>query len=141
MSYQRHVYINKSYRPSKYQTLLLNRSFKMTRPNNPTKLFSSLSFILIPQIILSLFFFTNTAMSQNTTVPVNVGLVLDINGEVEKVALSCINMSLTEFYNSNSHYKTRLILNTRDSKRDVVAAAAAGTYPIIIHHLSLFLNL
>ena len=113
----------------------------MTRPNNPTKLFSSLSFILIPQIILSLFFFTNTAMSQNTTVPVNVGLVLDINGEVGKVALSCINMSLSDFYNSNSHYKTRLILNTRDSKRDVVAAAAAGTYPIIIRHLSLLLNL
>ena len=93
-----------------YQTLLLNRSFKMTRPNNPTKLFSSLSFILIPQIILSLLFFTNTAMSQNTTVPVNVGLVLDLNGEVEKVALSCINMSLSDFYNSNSHCKTRLIV-------------------------------
>ncbi|KAL9442813.1 hypothetical protein AB3S75_016221 [Citrus x aurantiifolia] len=65
-------------------------------------------------------------MSQTTAVPVNVGLVLDINGEVEKVALSCINMSLSDFYNSNSHYKTRLILNTRDSKGDVVAAAAAA---------------
>ena len=49
-------------------------------------------------------------MSQSTTVPVNVGLVLNINGEVEKLALSCINMSLSDFYNSISHYKTRLIV-------------------------------
>ncbi|KAK9207763.1 hypothetical protein WN944_000109 [Citrus x changshan-huyou] len=73
-----------------------------------------------------LFFLTNTATSKNTTIPVNVGLVLDINGEDGKIALSCINMSLSDFYNSNSHYKTRLLLNTRDSKGDVVAAAAAA---------------
>ena len=66
-----------------------------------------------------LFFLTNTATSKNTT-PVNVGLVLDINGEDGKVALSCINMSLLDFYNSNSHYKPRLLLNTRDSKGDVL---------------------
>ncbi|KAL9442814.1 hypothetical protein AB3S75_016222 [Citrus x aurantiifolia] len=73
-----------------------------------------------------LFFLTNTATSKNTIIPVNVGLVLDMNGEDGKIALSCINMSLSDFYNSNSHYKTRLLLNTRDSKGDVVAAAAAA---------------
>ncbi|KAH9760172.1 glutamate receptor 2.7 [Citrus sinensis] len=94
------------------------------RLNNPTKSFSSFPFFLIPLMIL--FFLTNTATSKNTTIPVNVGLVLDINGEDGKIALSCINMSLSDFYNSNSHYKTRLLLNTRDSKGDVVAAAAAA---------------
>lgn len=66
-------------------------------------------------------------MAQNETVPVNVGLILNRNGKLGKVALSCINMSLSDFYNSNPHYKTRLLLNIRDSQRDVVAAAAAGS--------------
>ena len=96
--------------------------------NNPTKSFSSFPFFLIPLMII--FFLTNTATSKNTTIPVNVGLVLDMNGEDGKIALSCINMSLSDFYNSNSHYKTRLLLNTRDSKGDVVAAAAAGTHSL-----------
>ncbi|GMY29121.1 glutamate receptor 2.8-like [Fagus crenata] len=35
-------------------------------------------------------------------------------------------MALSDFYASNSNYKTRLILNSRDSKDDVVGAAAAA---------------
>ncbi|KAJ4831371.1 hypothetical protein Tsubulata_021668 [Turnera subulata] len=35
-------------------------------------------------------------------------------------------MAVDEFYATNSHYKTRMILNSRDSKRDVVGAAAAA---------------
>nr|POE94210.1 glutamate receptor 2.3 [Quercus suber] len=35
-------------------------------------------------------------------------------------------MSLEDFYASNSHYRTRVVLNSRDSKSDVVGAAAAG---------------
>ncbi|KAK7850753.1 glutamate receptor 2.3 [Quercus suber] len=43
-------------------------------------------------------------------------------------------MSLEDFYASNSHYRTRVVLNSRDSKSDVVGAAAAG-------YLSLYLIL
>ncbi|KAM4122559.1 hypothetical protein ACB094_01G093000 [Castanea mollissima] len=42
------------------------------------------------------------------------------------MGLSCINMALADFYASNSYYKTRLILSSRDSKSDVVEAAAAA---------------
>ncbi|KAL7166287.1 hypothetical protein ACSBR2_037043 [Camellia fascicularis] len=66
------------------------------------------------------------AMAQNNTIPVNVGVVLDMNKWVGKMGLSCITMALSDFYASHGHYRTRLLLNTRDSKNDVVGAAAAA---------------
>ncbi|CAK7354096.1 unnamed protein product [Dovyalis caffra] len=56
----------------------------------------------------------------------NVGLVLDLDYLDAKIALSCINMALSDFYASHGDYKTRLILTTRDSKKDAVGAAAAA---------------
>ncbi|GFS44652.1 glutamate receptor 2.6 [Actinidia rufa] len=60
-----------------------------------------------------------------TTIPVNVGVVLDMDQWMGKMGLSCISMALSDFYASHDYYKTRLVLNTRDSKNDVVGAAAA----------------
>ncbi|KAK3435718.1 hypothetical protein EUGRSUZ_C00424, partial [Eucalyptus grandis] len=59
------------------------------------------------------------------TILVNVGVVLDLETWVGRMGLSCINISLSDFYTSNPSYKTRLVLNVRDSKGDEVAAAAA----------------
>ncbi|CAN8256658.1 unnamed protein product [Cochlearia groenlandica] len=39
-------------------------------------------------------------------------------------------MSLSEFYNTNHGFKTRIVLNIRDSKQTVVAAAASALYLI-----------
>ncbi|XWS17895.1 hypothetical protein CRYUN_Cryun33cG0107700 [Craigia yunnanensis] len=61
-----------------------------------------------------------------TTTPVNVGVVLDLDSLVGKIGLSCINMALSDFYAIHPHYKTRLVFNIRDSKQDVVTAAAAA---------------
>ncbi|GLU01189.1 hypothetical protein SLE2022_185110 [Rubroshorea leprosula] len=70
------------------------------------------------------------ALAQNTTatatIPVKVGVVLDMDTWVGKLGLSCINMALRDFYSYHSNYTTRLVLNIRDSKGDVVGAAAAG---------------
>ncbi|CAK9163335.1 unnamed protein product [Ilex paraguariensis] len=66
------------------------------------------------------------AMAQTTTIPVNVGLILDMDTMVGKKWLSCISMALSDFYASNGHYRTRLVLNPRDSKNDVVGAASAA---------------
>ncbi|XP_034684068.1 glutamate receptor 2.7-like [Vitis riparia] len=66
------------------------------------------------------------AMSQNTTIPVKVGVVLDMDTWLGKMGLSCITVALSDFYASHGHYKTRLVLEIRDSKRDVVGAAAAA---------------
>ena len=81
-------------------------------------------------------FFIELAMAQNTTfIPVNVGLVLDLDYLEANIALSCINMALSDFYATHGDYKTRMVLITRDSKKDVVAAAAAGS----LHFFSLTL--
>ena len=84
----------------------------------------SLLFFLFPLI-----FFTEMAMAENTKIPVKVGVVLDYDTWVGKMGLSCISMALSDFYASHRHYNTRILLRIRDSKSDVVGAAAAGTIP------------
>ncbi|KAK4374103.1 hypothetical protein RND71_004780 [Anisodus tanguticus] len=90
-------------------------------------IFSVSSFFLLCLVI---FFSMEMAMAQNksSTIPINVGVVLDMDELLGKMGLSCISMALSDFYNSDhgSKYKTRVVLHTRDSKRDVVGAAAAA---------------
>lgn len=57
---------------------------------------------------------------------VNVGVVLDLNSLVGKMALSCINASLYDFYASHPHHTTTILLHIRHSKADAVGAAAQG---------------
>ncbi|KAL9376089.1 hypothetical protein Peur_030209 [Populus x canadensis] len=83
--------------------------------------------------VLSFFFFcvkilfTELGMAENTSIPVNVGVVLDLDSDLDgRIALSCIEMALSDFYATHGDYKTRLVLNTRDSMKDVVGAAAAA---------------
>ncbi|XP_048133138.1 glutamate receptor 2.1-like [Rhodamnia argentea] len=59
-------------------------------------------------------------------IPVNVGVILDLETRVGLMGLSCLNMSLSDFYSLNPSSKTRLALHVRDSKQDEVAAAAAA---------------
>ncbi|KAJ6732167.1 hypothetical protein OIU79_003315 [Salix purpurea] len=68
-------------------------------------------------------------VAQNATfIPVNVGVALDLGSDLDgKIALSCINMAVSDFYANHGDYKTRMVLTTRDSKKDVVGAAAAGS--------------
>ena len=66
------------------------------------------------------------AKAQNTTISVNVGVILDFDTWTGNMGLSCINMALADFYASHNHFKTRLHLHSRDSKCDVVEAAAGG---------------
>ncbi|KAL6345586.1 hypothetical protein AAG906_017316 [Vitis piasezkii] len=88
---------------------------------NLTQLLTSLLFFLFPTI-----FFIEKGMAQNTTIPVKVGVVLDLDTWVGKMGLSCISMALSDFYASHGHYKTRVVTKIRDSKGDVVSAAAAA---------------
>ncbi|KAL7189340.1 hypothetical protein ACSBR1_039058 [Camellia fascicularis] len=108
-----------------FESSTLARGSKMSRkPNNQLlfSLFFFIFFVLSPSNL-----FTKMAMAQNNTNPVNVGVVLDMNKWVGKMGLSCITMALSDFYASHGHYRTRLLLNTRDSKNDVVGAAAVGS--------------
>ncbi|KAG5225140.1 glutamate receptor [Salix suchowensis] len=71
--------------------------------------------------------YTEMGMAENISIPVNVGVVLDLGSDLDgKIALSCIEMALSDFYATHGDYKTRLVLSTRDSMKDVVGAAAAA---------------
>ncbi|OIT29130.1 glutamate receptor 2.7 [Nicotiana attenuata] len=93
------------------------------------KVFFSVSSFSFFFLCLGIFFCMEMAMAQNrSTIPINVGVVFDMDEWVGKMGLSCISMALSDFYSSDhgSVYRTRLVLHTRDSKRDIVAAAAAA---------------
>ncbi|XP_062014309.1 glutamate receptor 2.1-like [Rosa rugosa] len=81
-------------------------------------------------IILVLFswIFTAAAMTAEnaSTIPVNVGVVVDLDEPSGKMYLSCIEMALSDFYASHAQYVTRVVLNTSNSHEDVVGAAGAA---------------
>ncbi|CAK7354088.1 unnamed protein product [Dovyalis caffra] len=89
-------------------------------PSNP---FLCLLFFFLS---LKILFIKVLAAQKTTVIPVSVGVVLDLEFLDGDVGLSCINMSLSDFYATHGDYKTRLVLTTRDSKKDVVGAAAAA---------------
>ncbi|BFG18015.1 hypothetical protein CerSpe_042890 [Prunus speciosa] len=88
-----------------------------------TNLYGSFFFLVCLSIEFSL-----VVRGQNrTTIPVNVGVVLDdLDSPNTKVWLSCINLGLSDFYTSHGSSTTRLALNIRDSREGVVDAAAAA---------------
>ncbi|KAG6740229.1 hypothetical protein POTOM_055669 [Populus tomentosa] len=97
----------------------------MIRKKYPSK--PALSFLSL--LFLKILFFFEMGMAKNSTsiIPVKVGVVLDFDNDLDgKIGLSCINMSLSDFYDTHGDYKTRLVLITRDSKNDVAGAAAAA---------------
>ncbi|WJX41656.1 hypothetical protein P8452_28977 [Trifolium repens] len=66
-----------------------------------------------------------TRNNESSINAVKVGVVLDVSdGTFGKIGLSCINMALSDFYDSHSHHKTRIQIVVRDSHKDVVTAAA-----------------
>ncbi|KAL7114812.1 hypothetical protein ACP275_04G145000 [Erythranthe tilingii] len=58
-------------------------------------------------------------------IAVKVGVVLDMYA-YGNMTFNCISTALSDFYATHDHYKTRLDLITRDSKGDVIGAAAAA---------------
>ncbi|KAK4490904.1 hypothetical protein RD792_001620 [Penstemon davidsonii] len=85
--------------------------------------FSTVTFLFISFEIFS----SNMSMAQKMApIPVRIGLVLDMNNYLGEMGLNCISMALSDFYATHDHYKTRLLLVNRDSKGDVVGAAAAA---------------
>jgi len=61
-----------------------------------------------------------------TTVPVGVGVVLDLATGLGKKSLLSLEMALEDLYAAHPNFSTRVRLHVRDSDRDVVTAASAG---------------
>ncbi|PRQ24193.1 hypothetical protein RchiOBHm_Chr6g0269701 [Rosa chinensis] len=91
---------------------------------------TNINTILVPFIFFFvLFSWIFIAMkAQNTTIRVNVGVILDFDSgskKTDKFYWSCMNLALSDFYASNPHYKTRLVLLPGNSRGTIVGAAAA----------------
>jgi ionotropic glutamate receptor len=96
----------------------------MVKKDNP----SILIFIVITYCFVNMLGGMAQMRNNESSIVVKVGAVLDVtNGTVGIIGLSCINMALSDFYDSHSHYKTRIQIILRDSHKDVVNAAAQGT--------------
>ncbi|RVW75482.1 Glutamate receptor 2.7 [Vitis vinifera] len=54
-----------------------------------------------------------------------VGVVLDMGSSLGRMANNCISMAVSDFYSIHRHYKTRLILHTRDSMGDPLYALSS----------------
>ena len=83
-----------------------------------------------------LIFLVLLGKSQKEVLQVKVGVVLDTNLTLADLSLRAINMSLSEFYNTHNRFKTRIVLDIRNSKGTVVGAAASGKYCVVKLHLS-----
>ncbi|KAL3818424.1 hypothetical protein ACJIZ3_004329 [Penstemon smallii] len=79
-------------------------------------------FVLYLNILIT----TLMAQRMPTTIPIRVGVVLDMDNQVVQMGLNCISIALSDFYAKHDHYGTRLALNNRDSKGTAVGAATAA---------------
>ncbi|KAH0875971.1 hypothetical protein HID58_073333 [Brassica napus] len=81
-------------------------------------------------LFIYLIFLVLLGKSQKEVLQVKVGVVLDTNLTLADLSLRAINMSLSEFYNTHNRFKTRIVLDIRNSKGTVVGAAASALYLI-----------
>ncbi|XP_073136854.1 glutamate receptor 2.8-like [Henckelia pumila] len=68
-------------------------------------------------------------IAQSDTVNIQVGVILDIKSKdslVGRIGMSCLSRALEDFYSEHGDYKTKLVLNVRDSNDSVIDAAAAA---------------
>ncbi|GAU26657.1 hypothetical protein TSUD_314330 [Trifolium subterraneum] len=93
----------------------------MMKKDNP------ISFVYFVIFMVTCLCVNNGILAQRNVTVVKVGAVLDLSNGTNAagiIGLSCINMALSDFYNSHSHYETRIKIILRDSNKDVVMAGA-----------------
>ncbi|KAJ4719294.1 Glutamate receptor [Melia azedarach] len=57
---------------------------------------------------------------------VHVGVILDMRSWSGRTSHSCISMAISDFYALNTHYKTRVVLHSRDTEGDPLRALSAA---------------
>ena len=109
-------------------------------PEAPTDLPEMLSTVkmkerkLYPSLFYLLFFIVcvchdgpgTFVVSQKAPVSISVGVILDIDEPVGRMSRTSIDLALEDFYASHPNYSSRLQLQFRDSKKDVIVAASEG---------------
>lgn len=61
----------------------------------------------------------------------NVGVILNLQSLVGKMARTSILMAMEDFYTAHRNCKTKLVLHIRDSNADNVQAASEGNFWVI----------
>lgn len=64
---------------------------------------------------------------------INIGVIINMASWHGKVVDSCITMAVSDFYNDNSQYNTRISVHVRDSRGDSLHSIAAGRFAISYH--------
>jgi hypothetical protein len=89
---------------------------------------------MLSRTIFLLVLISNITATQNATETeprtVNVGVILNLQSLVGKIAHMSILMALEDFYSVHSSYRTKLVLHMRDSNEEDIQAASAGTFTI-----------
>ncbi|KAK3032403.1 hypothetical protein RJ639_036420 [Escallonia herrerae] len=89
------------------------------------------------------YFHPEIVNAQNSTIPVNVGVVLDMDTMIGKMGLRCISMALSDFSTSHGHYKTRIVSNSRNSNGSMVGAVEAElqhNYDAVVGDITIIAN-
>ncbi|KAJ4849506.1 hypothetical protein Tsubulata_031914, partial [Turnera subulata] len=63
---------------------------------------------------------------------VHVGVILDMTSWAGKIGHTSISMAISDFYSKHSHYKSRLVLHTKDSRGDPFCALSTGEFCIYV---------
>ncbi|KAM0067032.1 putative solute-binding protein family 3/ domain of MltF [Helianthus debilis subsp. tardiflorus] len=77
-------------------------------------------------LILLCFQIHSKAQEDPPCIEISVGVILDMGSWVGKTVHSWITMAVSEFYRVNSHYKTRILLHSRDTHGEPRQALSAG---------------
>jgi hypothetical protein len=67
------------------------------------------------------------ATAQNMPLQVRVGVILDLTSPVGHRRRTGIQMAVEDYYAAHPTSATKVVLHFRDSRRDVLRAASAGT--------------
>ncbi|KAJ0719860.1 hypothetical protein HanOQP8_Chr08g0294001 [Helianthus annuus] len=77
-------------------------------------------------LILSSFHTLLTANEDPPYKEIHVGVILDMGSRVGKVINRFVIKGISDFYTANPHYRTRIVVNTRDTKGKRLLALSAG---------------
>ncbi|BFG14674.1 hypothetical protein CerSpe_009480 [Prunus speciosa] len=87
-------------------------------------------FIIIFLDLISLYGKSLVIEAKRTTIAskqmVRIGVILDLDSPIGKMARSYMSMALSDFYARNATYRTKLTLSVKNSSKDAVAAASAA---------------
>jgi ionotropic glutamate receptor len=90
----------------------------------------------VPRAILFLLLIVDFGVAQNTTrkaTEIHVGLILNLDSLVGKVARTSVSLAVEDFYATHPNYSTKLVLHIRDSMASDVQAASAGMCSAVCH--------